>query len=1445
MNNYNCKYDSQMCRILIPLLGFKEFHHTNSNNDGHCNLDDFIGRETILKKLQAWLEDNQATMGKYSGAYLITGFRGMGKSSFVHKAIQKMIYDAKSKDGCYYVPISINVGNDLLTSKELLYLICKLLSAEFEKHTRLMENIRSRMNTLIPHVMLFIVFLAFLLSAFLDERPWWCWGSIGLSLILFLSLNRIYYGIWKLTNWSWFITVWQIKKLFSHLEERIDCETTLTSGTAFNANAKYKFDVEGADVTTDIGYRSLFWKKNIYPIAQTPEIQDLLVSQLELIKKLPFAKFRFIFVIDELDKVSPEDNEKQIVPEYDSTNVVNGNSTYRSRQKALAGLLANMKYFISSSEAKFVFITGYDMYEASLADISNREFNLHSIFNGQINVSSFFREVGNSKGADSMIEEYLCHALLRNESGNKRKDLSDYCNYYLTKWNVFQKIQYESQLERRIIFLRHFLTYLFYMSNGSPKKLAIYMEKYIRSEECIRAKCEEWGDTDWDTESEKISLGLCEDKSCKWFFYFDVRNIHKIEFINYIIYPMIKNLIAKSSIYNDKLLVSTSFMISNLYKFHKSGFSLRNLEYMPELLDINKTPELRDFIGGILQFLNQTHIDESVANLYKFKFPLRLSEEITFFSKTAEETSYLFNFSHDELLSIKKLYNQQLEHYTNTFYESPAVASVRHMLGDIYMLEENYGQAIFEFNEAIKAIHRQKSEKIDSVTSPSPKDSSDMLFLIRVTLKLGLAYEKRKTFDTAYVTYENLVKHILTAANAAKFSKNECKGPIDIISVLNSNSSFFANIRIMYLGILAKIAVLEKMDVGGIREKDLIRLCDELRLIYKKASEEIRPLISVDFFTKLGDILYFKGCNEMSWFLEIRKHMGYINNCEHIIYGCMLCNLKNKKNASPCCACLYYRLSVVKCWAVLNRDHKLLKDLPCEALSFLSMLYDEKRQHEILRRGNLFVMSMANALVGLGNSLYGCAECNSDESLTELFRYLNNRFLTHQKACREIIRMPYNSELNTFYKSLIYYLAAAKTFELLTDHKSAYNIYVQMLDAVYTYYQVNPKKVVPEEAVTLCEELTRKAIFCTFWHYDNINCAEIDTIKYELAKKHIDHINLQYLSSYPEIEIAIHKYFSLCLLGDTTIQNGVLKRVLNSRQMGQDKLVATLTQNIQNFFFKVLVNEKILFRAIPKLSDSLSDNNHSLTKSIEYITEFYFYANIDSMLSHLKWNILNDVEDEYERRFCLLDYLLKDSLFCLNRITELLAPLYSTTLYNNAFIGEVYEKAFNWNHLLICMREIFEYIETTDKEDFLQDLGKRYFISPKEIEASLKACGGLLSTLGPWQEYNKRGKGKVESIYNKVCPHNNNYLTSTYLIGNALDYYNRSLEMHSTGKSYKEMMTTLFFLEDDLHNDSNYLNYASEKFMINNGYIDEKIKNLKRYSLEKSHLLEIDNYIKN
>lgn len=1515
--------------ITIPLMGFNGFHHVSST-DSKEEFEDFIGRESIIDKLKGWLydarEDNRRHTSKYSGAYLITGFRGMGKSSFVHKTINEILTKKNTKKK--YVPISINVGNDLLTSRELLYIICKLLNTSFRRNTRIetklnfkyffnqgsifikrvfrvMKNIITlnwkevwysfdyfMCSNLIPIILLLFLGLSFFLFFsihkdssvigglktiltsvislisyiyhFVIEK----WFGIGESssilsdlrkniffediqivilILLCLFIRQIFYVLYKMTNSSVFITRRHIKHNFKHILQRIESEMTIVNQNGLEAKIESK--------SLKSGYHFLKNKNNHYPIAQTTEIQDLLVNQLSLINRLPSSNLRFIFIIDELDKVSPEDIEKQTIPEYEYTNSVKGNSTYRSRQKALAELLANLKFFISSSEAKFVFITGYDMYEATLSDISNREFSIHSIFNGYINVSSFLRKTGTSTGADSMIEEYFCHVLLKKDkTKDNRKDLHDYANFIRETWKQYNQElsekdldEFEVLLERRINFLRHFLTYLFYMSNGSPKKLAMYMEKYIRSKKRVIEQIHHKHPRTIDQEYKQISLGNKDCwKKCDWFLYFDIRNIQKIEFVNYLIYPMIKNLIAKSSIYNDKLLVATSFMISNLYKFHKSGFSWRNLEYMPELLEINKMPELRDFIGGIMQFLNQTHIDEATINLYKFKFPQRLSEEITYFSKSSEEISFLFNFSHDELLSIKKLYFQQLEHYSKMEKESPAIASIHHTLGDIYMLEENYEQAIYEFNESLNAISRQENESPKSID-----DSNIFLCRIRVSLKLALAYEKRKTFDTAYITYQNIVELILE--NTDKINPSFLFCTENYIEILKSNSLFFANIRISYLCILAKVAVLEKMDLGGIRIEDLVALNNEFNVVANKLSDELRPVVIIEFFKKLGDILYYKNgvfANESGNKREFSKIVHRFRNqigleCYHPkkFDRCKEIMSLEKSNGEmsvnpPCIACQCYNKSMIYCIQELNGDPHSYEE-ESRSIFFIEMLLN--RSQDILKKGNTFMLSMANLLVGMGNTLLGCIKSEPKGyyiTIQEFFCILDEVFHNGISGVSfdAIQKLKIKNLLDPYSKAILYYFAAAKTYELLTDFKSAYNIYVQILDAVFAYSQAVSKSIINKDSLRFCEILTEQAITCTFLHYDCINCEEIDTQKYELAKRQTDNINLHSLSLFPEIEVVIEKYYHLCLLSKTEMREHALLAVINSRQLGQNKLIATLTQNIQNLYFKVSVNEDILSRMIPKLSKSFSDYGHSLIKTIEYFKDYYINYNLKQLIDNINWKILSNKNPTAIDKMIVLNYLINDTLFCLNRITELIEPLFSTTLYSNAYIGLIYEKIFNWSHLWIAMRELSEYTSIREKGDYLNSFKNRY--PPQDIEYYCKLSDLFASFDNLMMPINDEGFNKGFS------PGEVNFMTGSYLTGNAIDFFTRSVEMHSSGKTYKEMMPTLFFLEDDLNNDSNYLNLAIERFLLNNGFIQKKINNLKKFSFAKSSLLRIDNYFK-
>ena len=1411
----NERYYSHLRNVIVPLPGFKHFHYASSSED---NIEDFIGRSSITDKLSAWLKDSAS---KYSGAYLVTGYRGMGKSTFVYEAIGKLKkeegdkkYWKKPKRKATYITVPINVGNELLSAKELLGMICKVGYGNYIKVTRGWEEwFLSRINALL------LASIIISLAVISEQSATGLFSYILTPLCVVIILasgyiaNAILYFLWKIFGWKYFLTTSQIKREWRKLLQRIDAEMLLSSEVGIKSDGITKELVK--DLNANVGFR----KELKYPIAGVPEMQEMMVRLLDLINSNPYTKLRFIFVIDELDKISPKDDERQMMPEYDALEGKENSSTTKSRQNALSNLMANMKYFISSSKAKFVFIAGYDMYEATLADISNREFNIHSIFNGHINVNSFFRHTEKYSGVDSMIEEYLCHLLIDKEECCKRKSLKDYVRYVESHWadaNESTKKEYQRILERRIVFLRSFLTYLIYMSNGSPKKLAMYIEKYVRTRGKIEEKTKS---PNGNKNNDEYLLGT---EDCDYYLYFDNRNVQRICFVDYLIYPMIQNLVDKSNIYNDKLLVSTSFMLSNLYKFHKSGFSMRNLEYMPELLDINKMPELRDFIGGIVNFLTQTHVDEASINLYKYKFPLRLSEEITFYSKTSEEISYLFNFSHDELLSVKKLYMRQLEHYKDKkFDESSPVASLHHMLGDIYMLEEDYELAIYEFQEALSALNRQIESRESSA------NNSKLLFVIRLTLKLGLAYEKRKTYDTAYLEYENLLKLLLKKANETNiesvrqpYSKDEIYGGFFL----------FRNIRIMYLAPLAKLYVLEKMDLGGFTIKDIDQVTNEVYTLIDNSHGKTRTVSYIDFYTKLGDIMYYRNNKEE-------------NRCYH--------------------AGFWYNKALTICLGYIKKYYTISFDENyCKSLSVLFWLLASDKHQAVNAIIPTTIRCLINSLIGNANNCLSNPQKESENGDNIKASFLSLSILVDLidkaeeaidgRIAEEITLLNKFAKDSNAVQTILYYWDCALLYETIDEYKSAHCIYVQMLDAIYTIFTVNNIKV-DCHVLDFCKYLVVKSILNSYKHYGHINIAEIDKIKSILNNKQIDNINLDYLSNSSDIEIVLYKFYMICFLSeDKQVVCDALRNVVNSRQLGGDKIISSVTQDVQNLYFKEQVNRQILFLLIPKLKEAFEEGKHDIFSTLSAIVVYlYDESHLDNVVKVLRWNIFDinkcGSEDSINPRFALLEYLVTDSLFCLNKATDILSPLYSTALYNNMFIGECYENGFIWNHILLVLREILYCPKTDNKiilHRFSSELIERYKLN-KSVDEIFMLLEKAVEHLDYYtdEEDDETTNSRIEELYAKISPSGHRFLTSSYLIGNALDYYHKALDMHNGGKAYKEMMTTLYFLEDDLHNDSCYLNFATEMYCINKGSIEKRIHNLKKLYCGTKSLTEITNYI--
>lgn len=253
---------------------------------------------------------------------------------------------------------------------------------------------------------------------------------------------------------------------------------------------------------------------------------------------------------------------------------------------------------------------------------------------------------------------------------------------------------------------------------------------------------------------------------------------------------------------------------------------------------------------------------------------------------------------------------------------------------------------------------------------------------------------------------------------------------------------------------------------------------------------------------------------------------------------------------------------------------------------------------------------------------------------------------------------------------------------------------------------------------------------------------------------------------------------------------------------------------------------------------------------LQIIDKYLYDVNNNAIINQIGLDICKDNNtSNADKRFQFLIYIITDSLFCLNKVTDILSPLYSTTLYTNMYIGECYEREFVWNHILIVLREVLYYMQSKDKLAFINGFQQRYKYKFDEsrisylfshIEKFVKDCGTYKELLAKQEN---TGKDPVESIYDKVCPSSHRYLTSSYLIGNAVDFYHKAAEMHTCGKAYKEMMSTLYFLEDDLFNNSCYFKFATELYCLNNGYIQGKINKLEKTYYCNKALFNIDNYL--
>lgn len=1403
-------------RISFLLRNFSFFHRSSTEED----IDPKYRPESNpLHQLSNWLESNKSD----SGTYLITGYRGAGKSSFVNFTVNRL--NEKEPKDVKYIPLSISLGQENMQEIEILRILAKNLKSKLDK-----ERCWWLKTAEIFHSFMIVVYIL-------------CAGIMGLlftsSKILencldlcdfFNGREELFLGI--------FVSVIVIEAIMHYVLPRISpyskaCLLIRDLCTRLNATITQETNPQWSDKIKDWISIIGFSYKQTTPPASIQEIEFELIEVLNQVEKAKTNR-RFIIIIDELDKVDTNHRNnreaEQRIPEYEKlTTRPEQHVSSRVRTQQVLSIIAGMKFFLSTAKAYFIFIAGRELYEAFQADLCDRDFSISSIFNGVLNLESFLNGNNSRNNSTLRTEEFVCHLLLPHDFeketvSSKYYDASQpfsLKNYYRFRQAHKDWMEHETnkeremRLEQELLFLNRFITYLAFISNGSPKKITLFFEKYIRKKSYLTQKNIKL------PHEEPYVERLGEDQL--FYLSFGQSSIQKINFIHYLIYPIFQTLLNQNSDFGDKLMVSASFLVTHILKLHNNGFSWRNLEQVPELQELNKTPEIRDYVNTVISFMNHSLVTTIPCGLYHYKFPMRIIEEISYQSKISGEMSTLFNFSSIDLQSLKNQYQEIIRQNTatdgNRDYSQYALASIYHSLGDLFTLEENYSAAIRAYERCIELVVPIFE---DNTYTKMVQAENYLLFLNRSMLKLGVTHEKRKTDNSAFILYDELITLL---------KRRELKGKYPAL---------YRDTRTLHLSILAKLFVLEKIDTEGINLIHLEEAYYTFREFRRMSMRESGSyLVEADFFRKMGDILYYKNQNFATNIGEMPQNMFsaescYLKSIMKLTEGseCQLLPKDMNKSIRIC-------FKIVQYANLFKQQPNLSDSINCrDNISYHFALACESLGNVYLYQSHDFKKYTADELHVF---------CSDFEKLIQPGGYKKGGLSETENGfgmIKENYLLMKTMTTSCFSQAILFYWIAACIYNVSCERGAATKCHKNIIYTLLLYVRTcikNNENIRGYAVINLMDKIIEHFFFSLHRQKEHIHLAEINRIKWMETQEMYERIDVELLSNTPDIEEIIFLYqttrLELWRNNHTIWEKQGTKEGPKRKQIGASLgefyhsplmtghyLYQTMYSSTQLLKLKARFNHSLLYMMLEN-TDKRNWKLYELT-----ITDVHRYIQNGNPQNQKDIRMLTERQGDFsketpKKRMDLLEMLVCDSMYCLSQIQNQTLPIHNSNLFNNSFKADIFYLKYVTG---IVYQTLYCYYACNDKNK--TKIEQYLNLNFKFPEWTKEKCTGN-------EERRKRLYSRVESYLRKGTP---SYTNSTYLAERCIHYYTKARQVHNQGKTYQEMIRNLYFLDDDLNNDCLPFYMAVERLELalkhiqeREDYLKENFKNNELYQVYK------------
>jgi hypothetical protein len=509
-------------------------------------------------------------------------------------------------------------------------------------------------------------------------------------------------------------------KLLDNLLERMSFEIS-SSRTASGRNMPLSVINLAADL-------QLSKQKKSLPI-NAREAEQRLIKVLKEVKK---AGSKVVFVLDEIDKLS-DNEELSEIPYEDNSGFQETSTTAK-----INTLLGSLKSFITTAEAVFFLISGRETLDRYYSEKGSSNSLYESLFDRVFEVPSFLTDRIGVKGPQlsGLIEEYVCRHLRRKDQEEKNFSYYTLKNYGAS---FIRTDLTDSETLRAISTLRSFIHYLTFHSWGNPKRLASIFENFIVPKEQIKDSLEK------SSSILIMSHGGAIDAD-RWLL-FSNNHLRGFALASEIIALFQHQLSRQVVRISDKLTVSALSSLHFILKLHSYGFTRESLHRMSEAINVSRSPELNTIIDDLLNRVFRSYIRRVRNGIFRYRFNSAFEQELRFISHLSELESATYNFSLDSMRHVKKFFEHILSN--RGIQQTGVIARTHITLGDICAIEQSYNAASVHYNTASQILFNVLQELKEDVSQET------LMQYIEAMLKHGDLEERRQNYNRAAAIYSD------------------------------------------------------------------------------------------------------------------------------------------------------------------------------------------------------------------------------------------------------------------------------------------------------------------------------------------------------------------------------------------------------------------------------------------------------------------------------------------------------------------------------------------------------------------------------------------------------------------------------------------------------------------------------------------------------------------